>query len=181
MVIPVIAFVKGDAKSGNTLVSQFGGKNCTFSVPRLCFTGLKHLDDPMHMCCWVQMVDQKALNDKVTDLLVSPPNETNKNKKGRNTLQPLTACQHITAKMPFLTYNLDTIHLASCLPHHQTWCISMSLASSSESVNHSHTQCLPMLKSPLTIWWKTYFGHSVQCWAAALISFAPTFVVEPFT
>jgi hypothetical protein len=26
------------------------------------------------------MVDQKALNDKVTKLLVSPPNETNKNR-----------------------------------------------------------------------------------------------------
>jgi hypothetical protein len=31
-------------------------------------------------CCWVQMVDQKALNDKVTKLLVPPPNETNKNR-----------------------------------------------------------------------------------------------------
>ncbi len=41
MVTPVIAFIKGDAKSGKTLVSQFGGKNCTFRVPRLCFTGLK--------------------------------------------------------------------------------------------------------------------------------------------
>jgi hypothetical protein len=48
MVIPVIAFIKGDAKSGDTLVSQLGGKNCTFRVQRLCFTGLKHLDDPMH-------------------------------------------------------------------------------------------------------------------------------------
>jgi hypothetical protein len=53
MVIPVIAFIKGDAKSGDTLVSRFGGKNCTFWVPRLCFTGLKYLDDPMHTCCWV--------------------------------------------------------------------------------------------------------------------------------
>jgi hypothetical protein len=80
MVIPVIAFVKGDAKSSETLISQFGGKNCTFKVPRLCFTGLKHLDDPMHKCSWVQMVDQKALNDKVTKLSVSPPNKTNKNR-----------------------------------------------------------------------------------------------------
>jgi hypothetical protein len=76
MVIPVIAFIKGDAKSGDTLVSQFRGKNCIFRVPRLCFTGLKNLDDPMHKCCWVQMVEQKALNDKVTDLLVSTHNET---------------------------------------------------------------------------------------------------------
>jgi hypothetical protein len=80
MVIPVIAFIKGDAKSSNTLVSRFRGKNCTLRVPRLCFTSLKHLADPMHKCCWVQMVDWKALNDKVTDLLVSPPNEANKNR-----------------------------------------------------------------------------------------------------
>jgi hypothetical protein len=57
MVIPVIAFIKGDAKSGDTLVLQFGGKNCTFEVPRLCFTGLKYQDDPMHKCCWVRMVN----------------------------------------------------------------------------------------------------------------------------
>jgi hypothetical protein len=59
MIIPVIAFIKGDAKSGGTLISQFRGKNCTFRVPRLCFTSLKDLDDPMHKCSWVQMVDQK--------------------------------------------------------------------------------------------------------------------------
>jgi hypothetical protein len=52
-VIPVIAFVKDDAKSGNTLVSQFGGKNCICRVLRLCLTGLKDLDDPMHKCPWV--------------------------------------------------------------------------------------------------------------------------------
>jgi hypothetical protein len=51
----------------------------------------------------------------------------------------------------FLTYSLDTIHLASCMPRHQTWCIYTSPASSSESVNHSLTLCLPMLKSGLTI------------------------------
>jgi hypothetical protein len=42
---------------------------------------------------------------------------------------------------------LDTIHLASCLPCHQTWCIYTSVRHpSSESVNHSLTLCLPMLK-----------------------------------
>ncbi len=71
------------------------------------------------------------------------------------------ACQHITAKMPFLTF-LDTIHLASCSPHHQTWCISMTPASSSKSVNHSQTVCLPMLKLALTIWWKTYFQVDID-------------------
>jgi hypothetical protein len=34
MVKPVIAFVKGDAKSGDTLVLWLGGKNCTFWVPQ---------------------------------------------------------------------------------------------------------------------------------------------------
>jgi hypothetical protein len=32
-VIPVITFVKGNAKSGDTLVSRFGGKNCIARVP----------------------------------------------------------------------------------------------------------------------------------------------------
>jgi hypothetical protein len=32
MVIPVLTFLKGDAKSGDTLVSRFGGKNCTQDV-----------------------------------------------------------------------------------------------------------------------------------------------------
>jgi hypothetical protein len=34
MVIPVITFIKGNAKSGDTLVSHFGGKNCIARVPR---------------------------------------------------------------------------------------------------------------------------------------------------
>jgi hypothetical protein len=55
MVILVIAFVKGDAKSGNTLVSQFGRKNCKCRVPRLCLTGWKDLNNPKHNCLWVQM------------------------------------------------------------------------------------------------------------------------------
>jgi hypothetical protein len=108
MVIPVIASVKGDAKCSDTLVSQFGGKNCTFRVPRLCFTDLKHQDDPMHKCCWVQMVDQKALNDKVTELSVSPPNETNKNRKlhlkeRKEYLAALDSMLAHHCQMPFLT------------------------------------------------------------------------------
>jgi len=83
MVIPVFAFIKGDAKSGDTLVSRFGGKNCTFRVPRLCYTGLKFLDDPLRRCLWVQMADQKALNDKVVELSIVPPNETNKDRATR--------------------------------------------------------------------------------------------------
>jgi hypothetical protein len=35
-VIPVLPFAKGDAKSGDTLVSCFGGKNCIARVPRMC-------------------------------------------------------------------------------------------------------------------------------------------------
>jgi hypothetical protein len=33
MVIPVIALVNGNAKSGNALASQFGSKNCITRVP----------------------------------------------------------------------------------------------------------------------------------------------------
>jgi hypothetical protein len=137
MVIPVIAFVKGDAKSGNTLISQFRGKNCTFRVPRLCFTSVKHLDDPMHKCCWVRMVDQKALHDMVTDLLVSPPNETNKNRtlhlKGRKeylaALESMLAhhCQNAFFDIQF-GHNPFGIMLTT-----PSDLISMSLASSSES------------------------------------------------
>jgi hypothetical protein len=36
-VIPVITFIKGDAKSGDTLVSCFGGKNCIARVPQDVF------------------------------------------------------------------------------------------------------------------------------------------------
>jgi hypothetical protein len=39
MVIPVITFVKGNAKSGDTLISCFGGKNCIARVPRMCLCG----------------------------------------------------------------------------------------------------------------------------------------------
>jgi hypothetical protein len=35
MVRPVITFVKGDANSGDTLVSCFGGKNCIARVSRM--------------------------------------------------------------------------------------------------------------------------------------------------
>jgi hypothetical protein len=126
MVIPVIAFVRGDTKSGDTLISQFRGKNCTNRVPRLCFTSLKHLDNPMHKCCWVQMVDQKALNDKVTQLLVSQTIETNKNrmlhlKERKQYLAALDSMSAHHCQNTFLDIQfLDTIHWASCLPHHQT-------------------------------------------------------------
>jgi hypothetical protein len=83
LVIPVLAFVKGDAKSGDTLVSRFGGKNCKCRVPRLCFTGLKDLDDPMHDCLWVRMVDQQSLNQKIAQLTEPSPNESNKDRKSR--------------------------------------------------------------------------------------------------
>jgi hypothetical protein len=40
-VTPVLTFVKGDAKSGDTLVSCFGGRHCIARVPRmgLCLQG----------------------------------------------------------------------------------------------------------------------------------------------
>jgi hypothetical protein len=47
-VIPVLTFVKGNAKSGDTLVSHFGGKNCIARVPRMCLCGKADLDNPLH-------------------------------------------------------------------------------------------------------------------------------------
>ena len=79
----VFAFMKGDAKSGDALVSRFGGKNCIARVPRACLSGLRFLDDPMRRCPWVRMADQKALNDKVAELSIEPPNESNKDRAAR--------------------------------------------------------------------------------------------------
>ena len=47
-VIPVVCFIKGDAKSSDALCCQFGGKNCKGRVPRLCLMPMKDLDNPMH-------------------------------------------------------------------------------------------------------------------------------------
>jgi hypothetical protein len=71
-VIPVITFVKGDAKSGDTLVSRFGGKTCIARVPRMCLCGKADLDNPLHRCLWIQMAYQRALKEKVTQLSVPP-------------------------------------------------------------------------------------------------------------
>jgi hypothetical protein len=71
-VIPVTTFVKGNAKSGDTLVSCFGGKNCIARVPRMCLCGKANLDNPLHRCLWIRMAYQRALNEKVTQLSVPP-------------------------------------------------------------------------------------------------------------
>jgi hypothetical protein len=65
MVIYVITFVKGDAKSGDTLVSHFGGKNCIARIPRMCLCGKADLDNPLHRCLWICMAYQRELNEKV--------------------------------------------------------------------------------------------------------------------
>jgi hypothetical protein len=71
-VIPVITFVKGDAKSGDTLVSRFGGKTCIARVPRMCLCGKADLDNPLHRCLWIRMAYQRALNENVMQLSVPP-------------------------------------------------------------------------------------------------------------
>jgi hypothetical protein len=59
MVIPVITFIKGDAKSGDTLVFCLGGKNCIARVPRTCLCGKANLDNPLHRCLvWIRMAYQ---------------------------------------------------------------------------------------------------------------------------
>jgi hypothetical protein len=72
MVIPVVTFIKGDAKSGDTLVSCFGGKTCIARVPRMCLGGKADLDNPLHRCLCIRMTYQRALNEKVTYLSVPP-------------------------------------------------------------------------------------------------------------
>jgi hypothetical protein len=58
MVIPVLTFVKGDAKSGFTLVSHFSGKNGIARVPKMCLCGKADLDNPLHRCLWIRMAYQ---------------------------------------------------------------------------------------------------------------------------
>jgi hypothetical protein len=72
MVIPILTFVKGNAKSGDTLISHFGGKNCIARVARMCLCGKADLDNPLHRCLWNCMSYQRALNEKVAQLSVPP-------------------------------------------------------------------------------------------------------------
>jgi hypothetical protein len=72
IVIPVLAFVKGNAKSGDTLVSCFGGKNYIARLLRMCLCGKADLDNPLHRCLWIRMAYQRALNEKVMQLSVPP-------------------------------------------------------------------------------------------------------------
>jgi len=60
-VVPVVVFVKGDAKSGDVICCRFGGKNCKARVPRLCMTAYKDLDDPTRSCPLVRMLDLRRL------------------------------------------------------------------------------------------------------------------------
>jgi hypothetical protein len=83
-VIPVITFIKGDAKSGDTLISCFGGKNCIARVPRMCLCGKADLDNPLHRCLWIQMAYQRALNEKVTQLSVPPETSAGKLPESRH-------------------------------------------------------------------------------------------------
>jgi hypothetical protein len=78
MVIPVKTFVKGNAKSGDALISCFGGKNCIARVPRMCLCGKVDLDNSLHRCLWIRMSYQRELNEKVVQLSV--PLETRPGK-----------------------------------------------------------------------------------------------------
>jgi hypothetical protein len=60
-VIPIVCFIKGDAKSGDALCCRFGGKNCKGRVPQLCLMPMKDMDDPMHDCKWICMLDLESL------------------------------------------------------------------------------------------------------------------------
>jgi hypothetical protein len=79
-----ITFIKGDAKSGDTLVSHFGGKNCIARVPRMCLCGKADLDNPLHRCLWICMAYQRELNEKVVQLLVPPETHPGKPPESRH-------------------------------------------------------------------------------------------------
>ncbi len=72
MVIPAITFVKGNAKSGDTPISCFDGKDCIVRVPRMCLHGKANLDNLLHRSLWIQMAYQRALNETVAQLSVPP-------------------------------------------------------------------------------------------------------------
>jgi hypothetical protein len=84
MVIPVITFVKGNAKSGDTLISCFGGKNCIARVPRMRLCGKADLDNPLHRCLWICMAYQRELNEKVAQLSVPPETHPGKPPESRH-------------------------------------------------------------------------------------------------
>jgi hypothetical protein len=52
------------------------------------------------------MVDQEALNNKVAELFVAIPNETNKDRRIhlKERKEHLMACLHIIVRMPFSKY-----------------------------------------------------------------------------
>jgi hypothetical protein len=70
-VIPVITFVKGDAKSGDTLVSRFGGKNCIARVPRMCLCGKADLDNPLHRCLWESRHHRRAREKEMKEYMAA--------------------------------------------------------------------------------------------------------------
>ncbi len=131
MVIPVITFVKGNAKSGDTLISCFGGKNCIARVPRMCLCGKAdlHCTDAYgsewhtkehwmkRWCsCW-----SHQRHVQVSSLNLTVRGEPMK-RRWSITWQLLMPCQLIIVTTPSLMSSLVTIHSALCLPLHQTCC-----------------------------------------------------------
>ncbi len=120
MLIPVLTFVNGDAKSGDTLVSGFGGKNCIARVPRMCLCVKADLDNPLYRCLWICMAYQRALNEKVAQLLV-----------------PLETCQD---KPP------ESCHQRRAISHQHFCLLAKWVPQSGDWQNH--VWCLPMVGNP---------------------------------
>ena len=72
----VCTCVRKAVKSGDTLVSRFGGKNCIARVPRMCLCPKADLDNPLHRCLWIRVAYQRALNEKVVQLSTPPETST---------------------------------------------------------------------------------------------------------
>jgi hypothetical protein len=108
-VIPVLTFVKGNSKIGDTLVSRFGGKNCIASVPRMCLCGKADVDNPLHRCLQIPMAYQRALNEKVTKLLVLPETSSCRPHDKRSTGASLSFLQGTSGRRKTLAHQNDIV------------------------------------------------------------------------
>ena len=100
-----LAFVIGDAKSGDMLCGRYGGYN-TRRISRHCHVRLKQCNDPEHVCCWVsqnnidRITDEALPADSASDLNnpnSSPHTRANLQKDARKKLHRMSQHCHRSA------------------------------------------------------------------------------------
>jgi hypothetical protein len=112
-VIPVVCFIKGDAKSGNALCCRFGGKNCKGRVPRLCLMPMKDLDNPMHDCKWIRALDLELIYEKAAREGETREQKTHPGSYVGSFNQP-SAAQHTTS-LELILFQLIPFKITSLL------------------------------------------------------------------